>query len=199
MKHIDHLIARGDELFRRETPESINEATLLYVIAAELLGQRPQALPANDQLWGYWNTIANRLCNIRNCRNIEGIDLQLPIFEPPIDPALLVRAAAAGIDIGTPISDSLAGVPRYLDQHERELEITTRVSLVLHDPHALMALKTTGHCEVELTESVFDADHFETISDVIIGLHYTARDGGDALRRAAREAVAALPRTGSSR
>jgi hypothetical protein len=159
MKHIDNLIARGDELFRRETRESINEATLLYITAAEILGQRPQALPANDALQGYRNTIANRLLNIRHCRNIEGIDLQPPIFEPPIDPALLVRAAAAGIDIGIPISDSHAGMTGHLNQNEREFEITTRVSLALHDPLALSALKTAGHCEVELTESVFDADY----------------------------------------
>jgi hypothetical protein len=159
MKHIDNLIARGDELFRRETRESINEATLLYITAAEILGQRPQALPANDRLRRYWNTVADRLCKIRNCLNIEGIQLQLPIFEPPIDPALLVRAAAAGIDIGTPISDSHAGVPGTPDRNEREFEITTRVSLALHDPIALMALKTTGHCDVELAESVFDADY----------------------------------------
>ncbi len=28
--------------------------------------------------------------------NIEGVVRQLPLFEPPIDPALLVKAAAAG-------------------------------------------------------------------------------------------------------
>ncbi len=33
--------------------------------------------------------------------NLAGVVRQLPLFEPPIDPALLVKAAAAGIDLGT--------------------------------------------------------------------------------------------------
>ena len=38
MKYIDNLIAWGDQLFRRDTIEAINEATTLYVLAYELLG-----------------------------------------------------------------------------------------------------------------------------------------------------------------
>ena len=44
MKYIDNLIAWGDQLFRRETIESINEATHLYVLAAEILGRRPEVI-----------------------------------------------------------------------------------------------------------------------------------------------------------
>ena len=36
----------------------------------------------------------------------------------------------------------------YLDQNKREYEITKHISLVLHDPMALIALKETGQCEV---------------------------------------------------
>ena len=45
--------------------------------------------------------------------NIEGVVRQLPLFEPPIDPALLVRARAAGLDIGTVLNDLHAGLPHY--------------------------------------------------------------------------------------
>ena len=38
MKYIDNLIAWGDQLFRRDTIEAINEATLLYVLAYEHSG-----------------------------------------------------------------------------------------------------------------------------------------------------------------
>ena len=41
MKYLDNLIAWGDYLFRQDSMESINEATQLYVLAAELLGPRP--------------------------------------------------------------------------------------------------------------------------------------------------------------
>ena len=42
MRYLDNLIAWGDQLFRRDTIESINEATQLYVLAAEILGPRPE-------------------------------------------------------------------------------------------------------------------------------------------------------------
>ncbi len=45
MKYLDNLIAWGDQLFRRDTIESINEATQLYVLAAEILGRRPEDVP----------------------------------------------------------------------------------------------------------------------------------------------------------
>jgi hypothetical protein len=45
--------------------------------------------------------------------NIEGVVRQLPLFEPPIDPALLVKAAAAGIDLNSVLNDIAAGTPYY--------------------------------------------------------------------------------------
>lgn len=167
MAYLDNLIDWGDSLFRQDTGESINEATLFYVLAANILGPRPQAvpkkgsvrpqtynnlrkdldalgnalrevetdipfdltphptevadldqavtlkslgnalyfgIPRNDKLLGYWDTVADRLFKIRNSLNIQGIFRQLPLFEPPIDPALLARAAAAGLDVGAVIS-----------------------------------------------------------------------------------------------
>jgi hypothetical protein len=41
MKYIDNLLEWGDHLFAQDTMESINEATMLYVLAADLLGERP--------------------------------------------------------------------------------------------------------------------------------------------------------------
>jgi hypothetical protein len=167
MAYLDNLIDWGDSLFRQDTGESINEATMLYVLAANILGTRPQAvpkkgsvrpqtyaslradldefgnalreietdipfdltphpteassldqsvmlkgigkalyfcIPRNDKLIGYWDTVADRLFKIRNSLNIQGIFRQLPLFEPPIDPALLAKAVAAGLDIGAVIS-----------------------------------------------------------------------------------------------
>ncbi|MCP5107466.1 MAG: hypothetical protein GY950_29025 [bacterium] len=171
MKYLDNLIAWGDMLFRRDSIESINEATQLYVLAAQILGKRPVCieskdrepktfaqlksgenilekvevmfpavseknkysppsksidilhsllyfcLPENENLLGYWDTVADRLYKIRNCMNIEGVVRQLALFEPPIDPALLVKAAAAGVDIGSVLSDMKAPLPHYRFQH----------------------------------------------------------------------------------
>ena len=168
MKYLDNLIAWGDNLFRQDTIESINEATQLYVLAANLLGTKPQRIPTrgtfqpktfsqlkakgldvmgntlvelesqfpfnlglpqtkqsdagatrplfgigrtlyfcvppNDKLLSYWDTVADRLFKIRHCMNIEGVTRQLALFDPPIDPGMLVKAAAAGIPIGAIIS-----------------------------------------------------------------------------------------------
>src|SRR5205823_13267362 len=45
MKYLDNLIAWADQLFQRDTMESINEATHLYVLAANMLGPVPQRTP----------------------------------------------------------------------------------------------------------------------------------------------------------
>jgi hypothetical protein len=168
MKYLDNLIAWGDSLFRQDTIETINEATQVYVLAANLLGRKPEripqrgttrpktfaqlrangldplgnalvelegkfpfnlyfpttegadtdktnplfgigrtlyfCIPRNDKLLGYWDTVADRLFKIRHCMNIEGVVRQLPLFDPPIDPGMLVKAAAAGIDISSLVS-----------------------------------------------------------------------------------------------
>ena len=180
MKYLDNLIAWGDSLFLADTQETINEATLCYVLAANILGPRPQSMPQpggtspmnflqlkqagldrlsdalvdleaqfpfnltsgpgsggsgpapaapaaprpadqsgalfgigrslyfcippNQNLLGYWDTVADRLFKIRNSENIQGVAQQLPLFDPPLDPGMLVQAAAAGIDIGSIVS-----------------------------------------------------------------------------------------------
>lgn len=171
MKYVDNLVAWADQLFRRDTIETINEATQLYVLAAKVLGRKPRGLPPmakvpplnymqlgaidefanaledalplsmpssgggavisgltgglgvnllpyfcvppNPKLLGYWDTIADRLFKIRHCMNIEGVVRQLALYEPTIDPALLVRAAAMGVDISSVLSDLDSPVPYY--------------------------------------------------------------------------------------
>ena len=187
LKYIDNLIEWGDELFRRDTLESINEATLLYILASRLLGRRPRqvavdapdpltfnqlrsgldafsnalveiegyvssvpeavsgavkddppplgrtlffCIPPNDKLLADgWNRVEDRLFKIRHCMNIEGVERQLPLFEPPIDPALLVRAAAAGIDLGSILNDVGGALPlqRYAVLAQRAVELCSDV------------------------------------------------------------------------
>src|SRR6185436_17656760 len=62
-------------------------------------------IPQNDQLLAYWDKVADRLFKIRHCMNIEGIVRQLALFDPPIDPGALVRAAAAGMDIASIVNN----------------------------------------------------------------------------------------------
>lgn len=167
MKYLDNLIAWGDHLYQQDTVESINEATLQYILAANILGPRPRqipvlgkstpktfadirnkldqmgnaltelegqfplnlapagpipadsdqgqalfgmgrtlyfCIPGNEKLLGYWDTVGDRLFKIRHCMNIQGIVRPLALFDPPIDPGMLVKAAAAGIDIDSIVS-----------------------------------------------------------------------------------------------
>src|SRR6185312_6209639 len=45
MKYLDNLVAWGDFLFRQDSMESTNEATQLYIMAAEILGPKPRKVP----------------------------------------------------------------------------------------------------------------------------------------------------------
>lgn len=47
----------------------------------------------------------------------------------------------------------------YMDQNRREFEISKHVSLLQHNPLALIALRETGTCTVELPETLFDVDY----------------------------------------
>jgi hypothetical protein len=194
MKYLDNLIAWGDHLFQQDTVESINEATQLYVLAANILGERPQripprgtvkaktfaqlkekglgpigaalvdlegqfpfnlaapnlgmggssgdsnalfgigrtlyfCIPRNDKLLDYWETVAGRLFKIRHCMNIAGVVRPLALFDPPIDPGMLVKAAAAGIDIGSIVSglNQPIGPIRSLFLIQKALELCAEV------------------------------------------------------------------------
>lgn len=170
--YIKNLIAWGDQLFRRDTMESLNEASQFYILAAQLLGRpgeiipprtRPVVkaftelradisvtgtnglsnplvaaesvlpvgfsgnaastanlpktlyfcVPSNPVLNELRQTVQDRLFKMRNCMNIDGVVRQLALFEPPIDPAALVRARAAGIDVGTLMADVSSPPPIY--------------------------------------------------------------------------------------
>jgi hypothetical protein len=69
------------------------------------------AIPKNDKLLGYWDTVEDRLFKIRHCMNIEGVVRQLVPFGPPLDPGLLARAAAAGVKPEDALSAAV--VPNY--------------------------------------------------------------------------------------
>lgn len=191
MKYLDNLIAWGDNLFRSDSREAINEATMLYVIALQILGRRPEQIPSradatvqtydnikdvlspfgnalvtsenvmlssgatrhlrkewvlkwivsgpwiigyyteekveltlkgdiyyfcipfNDRMLQYWDILSDRLFKIRNSQSIDGVTRELALFDPPIDPALLVKAAAAGVSLAGILGDMNAPLPSY--------------------------------------------------------------------------------------
>jgi hypothetical protein len=86
-------------------------------------------VPPNDKLLGYWDTVEDRLFKIRHCLNLQGVAVDLPLFEPPIDPGLLVKAKAAGIAVGSLLADVDAPLPlqRYAVLAQRASELASEV------------------------------------------------------------------------
>lgn len=224
MKYLDNLIAWGDMLFKRDTIESINEASLLYMLAYEILGDRPQGIPDvkheeftfnqietkldefgnarvdvvvedtllpisvlpstinsepipklemfyfcipnNDFLTKYWDTVADRLFKIRNCMNIQGVVRQLPLFEPPIDPALLVKAAAAGMDLSSVLNDLSAPTPYYRFRivSQKALEFCNEVKIL--GDKLLSALEKKDVEKIALLRSQHEIQLLEAVKDI---------------------------------
>jgi hypothetical protein len=74
MKYLDNLIAWGDYLFAQDSMESINEATQIYILAAEILGPPPRhvAPPAKPPIETYnelessFDDFSNALIQVEN-------------------------------------------------------------------------------------------------------------------------------------
>ena len=80
MAYLDNLIAWGDNLFSTESREALSEATLLYVVADEILGPKPVAVTppdhadeSFDQLEGKLDAFANAMIEIENVLGGAGI------------------------------------------------------------------------------------------------------------------------------
>lgn len=106
------------------------------------VGGQPQAsegmmyfcMPFNDKILGYWTTLDDRLFNLRHCRNIEGIERKLPFTDAPISVELLVRAVAAGLNLGDVINGLYAPPPHY-----RYAVLSARASELVSETKALGA------------------------------------------------------------
>ena len=61
-------------------------------------------VPNNSDILDYWDRVEDRLYKIRHCMNISGVRRSLSLFQPPIDPSLLVRARAAGLSMDAILS-----------------------------------------------------------------------------------------------
>ena len=70
-------------------------------------------IPDNPDLLAVRATIDDRLFKIRHCQDIKGVVRQLPLYEPPIDPGLLVAATAAGLSLASVLNDLNSPLPNY--------------------------------------------------------------------------------------
>jgi hypothetical protein len=247
MAYIQHHITWADYLFGQNTRESINEATLHYVLAKELLGPQPVTIPErgavqdytyydlanmfgltggldafsnalvtlentfpyltrdssgssgksaalsmssivpyfcfpqNDALTSLWSTVEDRLYKIRHCMNIRGVVEQLPLFSPPISPALLVAAAAAGVDISSVLSNTNAATPfyRFTAMLRRTLDLASEVrslgaallaALEKQDAEALALLRAMQETSVLQATQTMKAHAVQEASSTLASL-----------------------------
>ena len=70
-------------------------------------------IPNNTQLSSLRALIDDRLYKIRHCQDINGVFRQLALWEPPLNPGLLVQAAAAGLSFTSVINDLNSPMPNY--------------------------------------------------------------------------------------
>jgi len=70
-------------------------------------------LPENDQFTTYWNTLEDRLNDIRNSLNIQGQFQQAPLFQPALNPMQLVQQVASGQSVAQALSAIQTSIPFY--------------------------------------------------------------------------------------
>lgn len=70
-------------------------------------------VPRNKKLQDLRATIDDRLYKIRHCLDINGAKLVRALFEPPIDPGMLVRATAEGLSIANVLDHAGGPMPNY--------------------------------------------------------------------------------------
>ena len=70
-------------------------------------------VPPNEELLKYWDRVEDRLFKIRHNMSLNGVRRQLELFQPPINPAALVRANAAGLSLEEAIAGMAAPLPPY--------------------------------------------------------------------------------------
>jgi Tc toxin complex TcA C-terminal TcB-binding domain len=70
-------------------------------------------IPENKDLLNYWDRVEDRLFKIRNCMNISGVRRTLALFQPPIDPMLLVKAKSMGLALEDILRPLPTLVPLY--------------------------------------------------------------------------------------
>lgn len=240
LHYVDNLLDWADSLFAKDTRESVNQATLLYLTAADLLGPRPRSrgvyqppapidfatiqadygqlipqflielervtpapkpgdlrlepapfnmisayfsVPESSELIAYWDRIESSLYKVRHCLSLAGLPRVLPLFDPPLDPRALVRAAGDR-EFPAVVNQGAGGLPHY------------RFQTLLDSAKQLTALTTSFGAALLSALEKKDAEHLRMLqlrqeraiavqtSDLKAQLVLEAQDQLEALRQA---------------
>jgi hypothetical protein len=142
-----------------EPPQAIVSGTIITPSLPALPANADTLLfciPPNAQLLAYWDTVSQRLDNIRSCRNLQGVVQPLPLYAPPINPLLLVEEQANGGGISS--ATQVAPIYRFAVYLQKAIELTNDVraygSLILsalekQDAETLTVLRANQELDIQ--------------------------------------------------
>jgi receptor-binding and translocation channel-forming TcA subunit of Tc toxin/ABC toxin-like protein/neuraminidase-like protein len=70
-------------------------------------------MPPNPKISELRNRVQDRLFKVHHCLDLLGNPRAIPLFDPPIDPALLADAAMAGLNVSQAVMDAYTPRPHY--------------------------------------------------------------------------------------
>ena len=116
-------------------------------------------VPENDVFIGYWDRVEDRLNKICASENIKGQFRLLALFEPPIDPLALIRAAGSSSNVlgGAPGGQNVVPPYRFTAALERarrfaatasQLGTALQAALEVKDGEALALLRNTHEAHI---------------------------------------------------
>jgi hypothetical protein len=123
-------------------------------------------VPPNDKLLGYWDRVEDRLFKIRNCMNLQGVTRQLALFQPPIDPGLLVKAKAAGLSLEEALGLLTAEAPAYRFVYILEKAKQFAATIQSFGASLLSALEKKDNEELTLLRSVHEQELLQSMRKV---------------------------------
>jgi hypothetical protein len=136
--------------------------------------------PDSERKLELWETIADRLYKIRHCQNFSGVERQLALWEPSIDPELLLRAKKQGLSLSSVLSDLKApgSFYRFSFLLQKSIEYCAEVKAM---GNALLSVIEKRDAE---QLSILRAKHESVMLDLLTGIKErqyleakTARDG----------------------
>lgn len=138
-------------------------------------------VPENADLMSRWDLVEDRMYKINHSLNINGVFRQLPLFEPPINPLDLVKAAKAGNNIQAAASSkpklspyrytSISSVSAMLCSTLLELGNSLLSALEKNDAEALSALQTNQQGQILDMTTQIKEERISELQATIAGLN----------------------------
>lgn len=148
-------------------------------------------VPENSELMSRWDTIQDRMYKINNSLNIQGVFRALALFEPPLNPLDLVKAAAAGNNVQISVNPSAQLSPYRFSSAIAAADGLCSVVIDLgnallgalekNDAAALEMIRNTQEGQIlDLTTRIKE-DHIKELQDTIESINYNLSSANDRL------------------